>query len=406
MNLRKIFAVLFAFGFYSHSLKAQNFNLGENERLNTITTAVPFLMIAPDSRSGAMGDAGVSISPDANAMYWNAAKLAMSKKEMGFAISYIPWLRALVPDINLSYLSGYKKIGDRQAVGVSLFYSSLGNITFTDEQGLTVGQFRPNEFAVTTGYSTKLSDYFSGGITVKYIYSNLTFGQVVQGAQTKPGQTVASDVSMFYQNRDIEIGGKDAEVRVGMAVNNLGAKMSYSNAGKRDFIPTNLRLGSTLTLKPDDANSISFTFEATKLLVPTPPIYSTTSRDSISVGMDPNVSVVNGIMQSFYDAPGVKRDDGTYNKSKEEFREINPSIGIEYWYDNQFALRAGYFYEHPTKGNRQFVTVGAGLKYSVFGLDLTYLVAVQQRNPLANTLRFTLHFDFDSFKEQNKKAND
>jgi hypothetical protein len=402
MNLRKQFAGTFFLGIISLSLQAQNFNLGENERLNTITTAVPFLMIAPDSRSGALGDAGVSISPDANAMYWNAAKLAMSKKEMGFAISYIPWLRALVPDINLSYLSGYKKIGDRQAVGVSLFYSSLGNITFTDEQGLTVGQFRPNEFAITTGYSTKLSEYFSGGLTVKYIYSNLTFGQVVQGAQTKPGQSVASDVSMFYQNKDLELGKTNAEIRVGLAINNLGAKMSYSQTNKKDFIPTNLRLGTTFTLKPDDANTINFTVEATKLLVPTPPIYSPFNRDSILVGMDPNVSVANGVIQSFYDAPGVKNGDGTYNKSKEEFREINPSVGIEYWYDNQFALRAGYFYEHPTKGNRQFFTLGAGLKYSVFGLDLTYLIAVQQRNPLANTLRFTLHFDFDSFKDQNK----
>lgn len=376
---------------------AQNGNHTKN--LRTITTAVPFLMIAPDSRAGGMGDAGVSTSPDANSMHWNPSKMAFAENDLAVSISYIPWLRRLnINDMNLSYLSAYKKIDDQQAIGASLFYSSLGNITFTNDVGDVIGEYRPNEFAFNVAYARKLSDYFSGGMGIRYIYSNLTMGQVVDGSQTKPGQSVAADVSAYYTNPDITIGKTDAEISAGVNISNIGAKMSYSNSSRKDFIPTNLRLGPTLTLKPDDYNTISFTLEANKLLVPSPPIYSDTNRDSILEGSDPNVGVVSGIFGSFSDAPGVLKEDGSRSVFKEELREVNPSIGIEYWYDNQFGIRTGYFYEHPTKGNRQYFTLGASLRYSVFGFDMAYLIAAQNTNPLANTLRFTLTFDFEPAK--------
>ncbi len=378
---------------------AQSFGQTDSqEKLNAITTAVPFLLIAPDTRAGAMGDAGVSTSPDANSIYWNPSKLAFIEKDMGFSLSYIPWLRALVPDINLSYISGFKRIDKDQTIAGSLFYSSLGQISFTAEDGSSLGDYRPNEFALNVAYSRKLSDNFSAGLGAKYIYSNLTMGQTVGGAQTKPGQSFAMDVSMYYRKTDIDLGKTAAVFAFGLNASNIGAKMSYSNAGIRNFIPINLRLGPSLTLKPDDYNSLAFTIDAMKLMVPTPPARNLSNE--IVAGKNPDVGIASAIFQSFYDAPGVLDANGKRNVIKEEIREINLAFGTEYWYDKQFALRFGYFHEHATKGNRKFLTFGAGLKYNVFGLDLAYLVATQQRNPLGNTFRFTLTFDFDAFKSQ------
>jgi hypothetical protein len=367
-----------------------------NERINPITTAVPFLLIAPDSRAGGMGDIGIATSPDANSMRWNAAKLAFSEKEMGFSLSYIPWLRQLVNDINLSYLSGFKKIDKDQTIGASLFYSSLGQVTFTDEQGLTIGDFRPHEFAFDVSYARRLAEKLSGGVALRYIYSNLTLGQFVQGAQTKPGMSIAGDVTLYYQNKDIELGKIPAEYAFGVAFRNIGSKMSYSETERRDFIPMNIGIGNALTLKPDDYNKITFAVDLNKLMVPTPALYDGAGRNpsNIVAGRDNNVGVVAGMFGSFNDAPGVLNDDGSRSVAKEEFREINISAGMEYWYDDQFAFRAGYFHEHATKGNRKYITFGAGLRYNVFGLDVAYLVATEQRHPLGNTIRFTLLFDF------------
>jgi long-subunit fatty acid transport protein len=382
------------------------------QTLNAITTAVPIMLIAPDSRAGGMGDAGVSTLPDANSIHWNPSKLAFVEKDMSFSLSYIPWLRALVPDINISYLSGFKRLDDKQTIGASLRYNSLGEITFTDEQGMNIGQYRPNEFAFDIAYARKLSERFSGGLAVRYIYSNLTMGQVVGGAQTRPGMSVAADVSAYYQNPDIEFGSTPATIAAGINISNIGSKMSYSETARRDFIPIHMRLGPTVTLKPDDYNAISFTLEAMKLLVPTPPMYDL--NRNIIAGRDPDVGVAAGMFGSFNDAPGVPElneqgqqilnPDGTVQVEKgsvfrEEMREINLSFGMEYWYDRQFALRAGYFHEHATKGNRKYITFGAGLKYNVFGLDLAYIVPTQQRHPLANTLRFTLLFDFAAARQ-------
>jgi hypothetical protein len=369
--------------------------------LNTITTAVPFLIISPDARAGALGDAGVASTPDANSLHWNPAKFAFIEKDMGFAVSYSPWLRALVNDINLAYLSGYKKFGKDQALAASLLYFSLGDITFTDIVGSTIGQFKPNEFAVDVCYSRKLSEVFSGGVSLRYIHSNLTGGYFVGGSESHPGNSVATDVSIYYQ-KSMDFGKTPAKLAIGANISNIGAKISYTETTERDFIPINLRFGPTLTLDLDDYNSLSVLLDINKLLVPTPPVYKTDSagqtvfsdgKPVILAGKDPNVSIVSGMFQSFSDAPGG---------FKEEMREFTISTGVEYWYDKQFAIRGGFFYEDKTKGNRKFFTLGAGLKYNVFGLDFAYLIPVEQRNPLENTLRFTLLFDFDAFKEQNK----
>lgn len=414
----------------SNLASAQSFTTSDGDvatlQLNTITTAVPFLLIAPDSRSGAMGDAGVALSPDANAMYWNPAKLAFAESEMEVSLSYTPWLRQLVPDINMAYLSGYKKIDDDQAFGVSMRYFSLGDITFTDGTGNVTGQFSPNEFAVSLGYARKLSERWSAALSGRFIYSNLTGNYTVGSATTRPGVSAAADISGFYQNDDIKLGDKDGTLAFGLNVSNIGAKMSYTDDADRDFIPMNMRLGAALTIDLDEYNKLTFTTDLNKLLVPTPPIYKLDSTGQpeydvatgnlvIAAGRDPNVGVASGIFGSFTDAPGLPMLDENGNmilndqdqaeveggsKFKEEMREINISTGFEYWYADQFALRGGYFHEHATKGNRKYFTLGAGMKYKFLTIDFAYLIATSQRNPLANTLRFTLRLNFADLKAE------
>ncbi len=361
-----------------------------NGRVNTITSAVPFLMITPDSRAGGMGDLGVATSPDANSIYWNAAKLSMIDDEFGVAISYTPWLRALIPDISLTYLSAYKKLNKNKVVAASLRYFSLGDITFTDFGGNKLRDFRPNEFSFDASYSMLFVKGFSGGIALRYIYSNLTGGIYSNNVATHAGQSVAGDISLYY-TKDINVAKKRSNMSFGMNISNIGAKISYTDDSEANFIPTNLRLGGTFTHEFDEYNKLTFGIDLNKLLVPTPPVYEGgTSPDNIVAGMDPNVSVPVGMWQSFYDAPG---------ESTEEFREINISTGLEYWYNSRFALRTGYFHEHETKGNRKYFTVGLGLKLNVFQLDFAYLITTQQRNPLENTLRFSLLFNLKDFSK-------
>ena len=381
-----VLITIFSFNVYSQDVSGID-EIGRNN-LNTITTAVPFLLISPDSRAGGMGDVGVATSADANSMHWNPAKYSFIDQEVGFAVSYVPWLRELVPDINLSYISGYKKLNKNDVIAMELRYFTLGDITFTDVIGNNLGQYKPNEFAIGSSYSRKLSDQFSLAISGRYIYSNLTGGQSAGGIATNAGQSIAADVAGFYI-RDIRIAKNDMQLAFGANISNIGNKISYTETSTRDFIPINLRLGTALNADLDEYNKISFAFDINKLLVPTPPIYNDSISDQIDFGKDPNVSVVSGIFQSFGDAPGG------FN---EEMREINFSLGTEYWYNNQFAIRAGYFNEHNTKGGRKFFTFGSGVKYNVFALDFSYLInasrAINGNNPLANTMRFTLTFDF------------
>lgn len=387
-------------------------------QLNTITTAVPFLIINPETRGGGMGDVGVATSPDGASQHWNPSKYAFIEDKGGVSISYTPWLRALVPDISISYLAGYYKINKLSAVSGSLRYFSLGNIQFTDQFGNNTVQFTPNEFALDVGYSRKLSRRLSAGMTARYINSNLTGGQTVQQATTGVGQTVAVDLGTYYENDDITIMDKDATVAWGVAVSNLGAKISYSNTLNRDYLPINLRIGPRVTWELDDYNKISLAVDLNKYLVPSPPVYQIDSSGDIledadgnlviASGMNPNRPTVTGVFTSFYDAPGfvtfnpntLEAEVAPGSRFGEELREISYGIGAEYWYDDQFAFRLGYYGEHISKGNRKFVTVGAGLRLSVFGLDFSYLVPAYfgstnlQTSPLARTLRFTLTFNF------------
>lgn len=355
---------------------------------NTITTGVPFLTIAPDSRSGAMGDAGVATSPDANSMHWNPAKYAFVSSDMGIALSYTPWLRNLVQDINLAYLVGYKKLDDDQTLSSSLRYFTLGDISFMSEYGDPMGTQSPNEFALDFGYTRLLSENFSGAVAIRYIRSDITGGQMVGNTETHAGNAFAADVA-FYFEKELRVNRKSSTISSGINISNIGSKISYTDGAVKDFIPTNLKLGLAYKTEMDKYNTITFAFDANKLLVPT----ADTSAVDIVTGLGNDLSTIEGIFTSFSDAPGGLA---------EEFKEINFSIGAEYWYNNQFALRAGYYYEDVNKGNRKFFTAGAGLKMNVFALDFSYLLPIAQNNPLANTLRFTLSFDFEAFNKQRR----
>jgi hypothetical protein len=387
---KKLFLSLTLLGFIAiASAQTSKPNYIGQDPLNTVTTAVPFLMIAPDARGGAMGDAGVSSTPDAFSQHWNPAKFAFIDTDMGFSLSYSPWMRKLVSDINLAYVTGYKKLDDNSAISGSLLYFSLGDIVFTDIAGQTIGNYRPNEFALDFAYSRKLSPDFSAAISARYIHSNLTQGQDVGSTTTKPGNSVATDVSVYYQ-KNTTVFNTPALFAWGINISNIGSKISYTNDNTRkDFIPTNLRIGPSLMFNLDEFNSLTFMADFNKLLVPTPPRLDSIGK--IIAGKNPDVGVPQGMIQSFYDAPGG---------FKEEMHEVSLSLGAEYWYNKQFALRAGYFYEHPTKGNRKYFTMGAGLKYTKFRLDLSYLIPTEQHNPLENTLRFSMILDFDALKAQ------
>jgi hypothetical protein len=376
--------------------KAQTTITGQT-KLNTITTAVPFITISPDARAGGMGDVGIATESDANDIAWNVAKVVNNKKKTGASITYTPWLRDLVPDINLAYLSGYTKFGtnDNQAVTGSLRYFNLGSINFRDQNGIEQGTGLPREFAFDLGYSRKLSEKLSIGVAGRYINSNLSAGpSTIPGSIIKPANAFATDIGVFYSKpmkSDDENGDR---LNFGATITNLGTKVSYNQLVK-DFLPTKLGIGSSYKYKVDEFNAINFSVDATKLLVPSPYFITDT------VGGIPRTrpayhrekSVIDGLFSSFGDAP----DGGS-----EEFKEINWSMGAEYAYQNQVFARAGYFYEHATKGNRKFATLGLGFKYNVFTLNLSYVVpsgSSINRNPLSNTLRFSLLFDFEAAKK-------
>ena len=360
---------------------------------NVITTAAPFLLISPDSRAAGMGDLGVATSADANSIHWNPAKLAFIEEQAGLSLSAAPWLRTLVPDVWFYYLSGYSKIGDngRSVIGGSLRYFTLGDIQFTDELGNPLGNYEPKEFAIDGSYATQLSDHFSLGIALRFLFSDLARGQVgVSGQEIKAGIAGAGDISAFYQNKT-DIGGRRWSYNIGANISNIGNKISYTTNAERDFIPANFRIGTFWETDIDEHNSIGFGIDFNKLQVPTPE-YTYDSLGNITgrkLSTDPTLV---GMLKSWGDAPGGFR---------EELNEFTISVGMEYWYDGQFALRAGYFHEAETKGAREYITFGAGLKYQVFQIDAAYLQPFTRRHPLQNTIRFSLLFDIQAFSNQN-----
>lgn len=378
---KKSAALILLFVFFSGPVRLFS------QELNAIQTVVPFLTIAPDSRSGAMGDAGVATTPDIYSQHWNPAKFAFIDGKTGVGISYSPWLRNLVPDINIAYLTGYYRFDKKQVASASMLYSSLGDVPFTDEFGNLERTFKPNELAFDLGYSRIFAENFSGGIAFRFIYSNLTGGTYSGGEATKPGISFAADISGYYR-KDVTLFSKKGEIAAGLNFSNIGSKMSYSDGQTSDFIPMNMRLGSAGTINFDNFNKLTLTLDFNKLLVPTPPIRDT--NGNIIDGKDPNVSVPVAIFQSFYDAP---------NGFGEEIDEITTSIGTEYWYNNQFAIRAGYFHENASKGNRKYFTAGAGFRLKGFQIDFSYLMPTVSNHPLARTLRFSLAFDINSLKK-------
>jgi hypothetical protein len=355
----------------------------QTNKLNVVTTAVPFLRISPDARTGGMGDLSVATSPDANSGFYNLAKIPFNETQAGIGVTYTPWLKDLgLNDVYLASLAGYYKFDENQAINGSVRYFSLGNIQFTDNLGNDLNSFRPKEFGIDVGYSRKLSDKIGIGVGLKYIYSNLAGGAATNGSSYKAGTAIAGDLGFYYEGKN-EIGTGWA---FGAALTNLGSKIAYTdNADQKDFIPANLGFGTTYTKVFDEQNKISFGVDVNKLLVPTPPA----EGDQAALEEYRKQGVVNSWFSSFSDAPGG---------ASEEIKEFQFSIGGEYWYNNQFALRTGYFWEDATKGNRKYFTMGIGIKYNIFGLNFSYLIpsgSGVNRNPLSNTLRFSLLFDLD-----------
>ncbi|MEL7123891.1 MAG: type IX secretion system outer membrane channel protein PorV [Bacteroidota bacterium] len=364
------------------------YNLDGTPCTNTVVTAVPFLRIVSDARSGAMGDVGIGLSPDPNAMHFNASKLAFAEDKLGVSATYTPWLRSLgLNDVYLAYLSAYYKLDDLQTLGFSLRYFSLGTIQFTDENGQPLLPGRPNEFEVAFAYSRKFSDRFSGALTGKFIYSNLAAGQIAPGGETiEVGIAGAADLSLTYL-APIQLNNAESNLRVGLVLSNIGSKITYTRSIVRDFLPANIGLGAAWDIDLNQFNRLTIAVDVNKLMVPTPCQGDDCDLDNNSIPDYKEQSPISGLFSSFSDAP---------EGFSEELRELMYSFGLEYWYDQQFAVRAGYFLEHSQKGNRKFFTVGLGLKYNVFGLNFSYLIpTTNQRNPLDNTLRFSLLFNFN-----------
>ncbi len=387
LSLKRVSLLIFALSFIKIGVLSQNIDPGElGGQVNIISTGVPFLDIAPDSRSGAMGNAGVALSSDVNSQHWNPSKFAFVEENSGVSLSYIPWLRKLVNDINLYYLTGHYRLDEMQVLSASLRYFTLGEITMRESAEDIGYNTNPNEFAIDLAYSRVLSDYFSGSVAFRFIYSDL-FQNVAADESMESGKSFAADLSFFYKN-NVDWFGYESMLTAGINISNIGTKISYDSGNTKQFIPTNLGLGVAYQTEIDEYNDFTVTIDLNKLMVPTPPIGD--SKEDIEEYRNRyyNTSVTKAMFQSFADAPGG---------FKEELQEIRYSLGLEYWYAKQFAIRGGYFHEHENKGNRKLFTAGIGLKFNMFGLDASYIIPVVQNNPLANTIRFTLSADLDSF---------
>jgi len=351
-----------------------NVNTNGTNQGSAIQTAVPFLLITPDSRSGAIGEAGVALSPDANANFWNPSKLAFIAAPDNVSVSYSPWLRSLIPDVTLSYLGYAHKLDERNTIGAAIRYFNVGTIQAYDNLQNFQGNFISSEYSIDASFARTFGEEFSIGLTARYVRSNLSNGYSASGVTAKPGNALAADVSMYYKTQTEQF-GNDATFSFGANISNIGTKISYSNDGTKYFLPTNMRIGIADMINLDDVNSFTFAFDINKLLVPTRP--------------NSNISVPSGLFGSFTDASFT-----------EEMQELSFSPGVEYWYNKLFALRAGYLYQNPNKGGLHYLTLGTGFKYDDFAFDFSYIAASQQSSPLANTLRFTLSANFGSTTKQ------
>lgn len=371
---------------------------------NPLTTGVTTLGIAPDARGGSMGDLGVATDPDVNSQYWNPSKYAFAYSSAGVSVSYTPWLRKLVNDINLAYVAGYWKFGgnDLQALSASLRYFSLGSVPTYDNNGVLQKTVNPYEMAIDLGYSRKLSSSFSMGVVFRFIYSDMGFGGLSSAEDMSGAAAFAADIS-GYQTVYPIIGRSECQFSWGFNISNIGSKVSYDGGTNSSFLPTNLRLGFSFLFPIYDYNTLSISFDANKLLVPAAPRqsdytyedeYGNTQYDTEAYNRAKdkfnNTGSISGIFKSFSDAPGG---------FKEELREIYFSTGLEYSYNRRFFVRAGYYYENKYKGNRQYATFGAGFSLNVFSLDAAYVLATAQSSPLDQTMRFTLSFDMDGIKD-------
>lgn len=352
-----------------------------------ITTAVPFLSISPDARAAGMGDTGGAVSADANATFWNPAKMTFTDKQYGISLSYTPWLRQLVNDMSISYLSGFYKLDDRQAVTLAMTYFDLGDINFTDGGGNSIGDYRPREFAIRSHYSRKLTDNLGLAVGAFFVHSNIANIYFTPGggsAQAKPGNSGGVDIAAFYQKKDLNIAGLESDLAFGATISNLGAKISYTGDNQRDFLPTNFRISGAVTPKIDEFNKFTVALDLNKLMVPTPPLV--TSQGNIVRGQyGRDISLLSGLFSSFVDAP---------NGFREELQEWMMNFGAEYNYNDMFMVRTGLAMEHRNKGDRKYATVGLGARYNVFGLDAAYMIPFKRGNPLAETFRVTLSVAF------------
>ncbi len=394
---KSIFLVVFAFSGFSTFGQNSVIISGQDPNRRVITTAVPFLNFAPDSRHSGMGDVGVATSPDANSAHWNSGKLAFIKDDLGFSLSYSPWLGKLVNDMSLSYLTGFKKIDENSAFAFELRYFNMGDIQLTDGLGNTLGEFNPRDIAIGGTYSRKLSQNLGLGISARFIHSNLS-GNISSagGSEARAGISVGTDIGLYYQ-KPIFVGARDGVWSWGLAITNIGPKITYNSAEDLDYIPTNFRIGTAYSINLDPLNTVTFALDFNKLMVPTPPLYETNEDGSlktddngnliIAAGEDPNRALISGMFGSFSDAP-----DGF----AEEMREFTVSFGVEYQYAEKFALRTGYFYENQSKGGRRYFTMGLGVDLKKVGFDFSYLVPQVQNHPLAETLRFSLLYTINN----------
>lgn len=392
-----LFLIVFALSGFSSFAQNSVIISGQDPNRRVITTAVPFLNFAPDSRHSGMGDVGVATSPDANSSHWNSGKLAFIKDDLGFSLSYSPWLGKLVNDMSLSYLTAFKKIDENSAFAFEMRYFNMGDIQLTDGFGNTLGEFNPRDIAIGGTYSRKLSQNFGLGISTRFIYSNLS-GNITSsgGTEAKAGISVGADIGLYYQ-KPIFVGSKDGTWSWGLAITNIGPKITYNSAEDLDYIPTNFRIGTAYSVNFDPLNTLTFALDFNKLMVPTPPLYATNEDGTlktddngnliIEAGEDPNRALISGMFGSFSDAP-----DGF----SEEMKEFTISFGVEYQYAKKFALRTGYFYENPSKGGRRYFTMGLGFDLNKIGFDFSYLVPQVQNHPLAETLRFSLLYTINN----------